>query len=802
MATAGAYDGGLQPKADKDPTKQIQWQIQKAIAGLWDGIIGAIEAAVNAVKEWVMGLFGFIGDVIDWINPGEIIERILQALTGMSTVEVLDLLINNPLGFLPTILVNFIKNGLLGKHSPLNAFNIFGLLQSWNLPFLSIGSLTNKQPNILVAPGFSLEDSIDEAGNGWVWDPDDGRTDPGCARVDVVDAIQQILQSVPIPVAEGQKIKSHIWVKWQGLTYTGTNPILVDLVRLDENGIEISKTTLKTIVNPATSSGGNWFQIDCPEYEIPSGNTAQILWQLRVQETATGGSVWWDDAELKKVNTSIPQNWVLNLVPDLGGIRDWIQDVIDGIISAIRGIPFVGGSIANLLLYITGWKEDTDSTAGTATDAYIGLGVTQKIITATAQGQPLPDGTVTLPQDDEVMVALQAQTQVIVAQGAQIDALQTQLTSEGNAGVSGMDDFEYDAVADLATTGKWAKFILEGTDPKMKTDGHNATAENNGTTIYRFTGEGQHTLTDYQKVTATVASKLVYPRFNDGRRPHQAAVCRMSDDGTKWVRAYWNNIRQLVVDYRNGAASGNLYVSAADSISPPGPGENLSIEPGVGQSGLRHFRIWRGNTPIRTVIDTDNLTYVGADARGHGVGMRIHSGFGPGAFTQYTAVDNAPAPVPGTYLKVFRAASGGITLPRAADFPASVMDTIFAQSGIEWLDGVATCTKSGIYATKLRVKNSGRLPIGNNSPSIIAVKIDGVRWEDGISHAGAIGGAGADGTNPYPAEFNALNGDWDLPLHVGQQVSFYLVSNQTSNISAVGGPLGNETFLTMARYGG
>lgn len=798
MATAGAYDGGIQPKADKDPTKQIQWQIQKAIAGLWDGIIGAIEAAVNAVKEWVMGLFGFIGDIVDFINPGEIIERILQALTGMSTVEVIDLLINNPIGFLPQILFNFIKNGLLGKNSPLNAFNIFGLLQSWNLPFLSIGALTNKMPNLLVQPGFTLEDSIDQATNGWTWDPDDGRTDPGCARVDVIGSIQQILQTVPIPAAEGQKIKSHIWVKWQGLTYTGSNPIAVDLVRLDENGIEISKTTLKTIVNPAASSGGNWFQIDCPEYEIPVGNTAQILWQLRAPENATGGSIWWDDAELKKVNTSIPQNWILNLVPDLGGIRNWIQDVIDAVISGIRGIPFVGGTLAALILDLTGWREDTDDAASQAADAYIGLGVTQKIITAASTNTPLDPAVITTPQDEEVKAALEAQTQVIVSQSAYIEQVNTKAISELNAGVRVLDPVETVHVGELDPA-KWQEYTLEGLPDDAwleSSDGANIsmgwTGSGNNTKAYRWIGEGAHTLTNRQKVTATIAKGLKYP-FTDGRRPHHAVYCRWSDDGTKWVRAYVTNANALIVDYRNGAASGVLLNTGQDWKANPPAGSSLSIEPGFGTND-RIFRVFFGNTPVALVEDTGLVTDI--TPKGHGIGMRVASGFGPGAFTQYTAVDNAPAPVPGTHLHVARLLTSQSTINEGADinvFSASPVK----QNNIDWNGTVATIKQSDTYTIVVRIKHQSFISNSNQDACIIGIKVDGVVQPLGPSLANGIGGLV--GQTPYIMRINALYATFTLPLNAGQVVQPFLYSNNNTSFPCVGDADGILSYMMITR---
>lgn len=808
MATAGAYDGGIQPKADKDPTKQIQWQIQKAIAGLWDGIIGAIEAAVNAVKEWVMGLFGFIGDVVDFINPGEIIERILQALTGMSTVEVVDLLINNPIGFLPQILFNFIKNGLLGKNSPLNAFNIFGLLQSWNLPFLSIGALTNKMPNLLVQPGFTLEDSIDQATNGWEWDPDDGRNDPGCARVDVVGNIQQILQTVPIPTAEGQKIKSHIWVKWQGLTYTGTNPIAVDLVRLDENGIEISKTTLKTIVNPAASSGGNWFQIDCPEYEIPAGDTAQILWQLRAPENATGGSIWWDDAELKKVNQSIPQNWILNLVPDLGGIRGWIQDLIDGIISAIRGIPFVGGTLAELILDITGWQEDTDDTAAQAADAYIGLGVTQKIIVATTTGTPLDPGVITTPADDDVTEALTTQTTQIVQQAAQIALLEANFEGVSqNGGISSGDLFEY-INAGAVDAGLWNSTWYEGTSAQgfiNVADGHNAgmTTTTNSVAVEEFLhyiGPDNHTETNFQKVGVIVAEQMRKGEF--GRRSALHIYMRVSDDRQNWVRWEWLSGGEIRLMYRvGGGAITQLGTTSEGNGRPPAAAAVYGVA-GAG-TNERVFSLLLGSRGVYSIIDTGLLTALGP--KGFGWGQRTDRGYNAGKVTQFNANDNAPTAIPGTYLKVARFASAPVDV--AVDTTVNVFDTVVAQSGMGWSNGVATALTPGIYSFKVRIRNATPFPRSTGNAAVTCVVSNGgvESFLSGPPVAAEIAGANENAgtgliTSVQQAAINSVWGEFDVPMLAGDTVRF-TVNDNGAGMSVIGTAEGGRTYITAAKYG-
>lgn len=764
--------------------------------------LSSLFARIEAATGVDLGVLLEIFAPLDMSSPGaffqSLIEHILAIPAAIVSIagDVLHSILEIPehLGDL----LNKLRLFFLGPNSPLNAFNIFGLLQSWNLPFLSIGSLTNKMPNLLVSPGFTGADSIGETenANGWFWDPDDGRTDPGCARVDVIGGLSQILQSIPIPVGPDQKIKAHVYVKWQGLTYTGTDPITLDLVRFDGAGFEVGKTTLESITSPAASTGGDWFKIDGGEYTIPDDTTEQIVIQFRARETATGGQIWWDDAELKKTNQTIPQNWILNLVPDLGGIRDWIQDVIDAIISAIRGIPFVGGTIAHILLELTGWREDTDDTAAQASDAYIGLGVTQQIITAAATGNALAPEVITTPADEELQEALTAQTQVIVAQSAFIEQVSSQAVADVNAGVRVLDPVQTVHVGELDPL-LWEEFTPEGgaEDAWLESaDGANITMGWTGsptvTKMYRYLGEGAHTLTNRQKITALVSRGLKYP-FLDGRRPHHAVYCRVSDDGTKWVRAYVTNKNSLIVDYRNGGASGVLLNTGEDWRSNPPAGSSLSIEAGYG-TDERMFRVLFGNTPVALIEDTADVTDV--TPLGHGVGMRVQSGMGPGSFAQYTAVDNTPAPVPGTHLHVARLLTSSSTIAEGGYinvFSASPLK----QNGIDWDGTLATIKTSNTYTITLRIKHSSFISNSNDSACILAIEVDGVLQPLGPSLANGIGGLL--GSNPYIMRINALHAVWTLPFNAGQTIRPLLYSNNGTSFPCVGDADGILSYMTI-----
>lgn len=784
---AGAYDGTRKPDASHDPLKEIQWQIQKQVLQLWQKIVQAIQTAIETVTEWATKFF----------------DAIFNALVGLDADEVLALLVTDPLGFIPKMIARLINQGLLGVKSALNAFNIYGLLQSWNIPFLSLSAIGQTHPNLLVQPGFDAEDSI-ELADGWDWSPTEGRTKPGCAHTIASPfGIERAMVSIPIPVGAGQVVYASTWAKWTGLVYAGTNPITVDLIRYDENMVELSRTTLQSITSPATSQLA-WYQFDCPEYEIPDDGTAQIRLQFRVRSNATAGQFWFDDAVLKKTKTQLPQNWILNLVPDLGGIRNWIQDLIDGIISAIRGIPFVGGTLAHILLYITGWKEDTDHAAGQASDAYIGLNVTQKVMIATAQGIPVDPSLVMTAQDIEVNAALLQQTETIVSQGADIEAIKSQLTETSTNGIRVLDDFERTDTGDMDPT-KWQKYILEGTSPAMETiNGHDASMTGaDGTVMYRWIGQGSHTTTPRQKVTVSIAERLTYPGIGDGRRSQHAAYCRVSDDGTKWVRVYWDNVNRLVVDYRNGGVTGQLYNSGADGPKNPGPGSALAIEPGVG-SDEYSYRIWRGNTPLMVVTDPTHATDI--TQLGHGMGMRRNSGYGPGRYTQYTAVDTAQAAIVGSYLQVCRLATGSTNVAAGANI--GVYDSITRSQDITFdlPTQVATITKSGLYAVTIRMKASSRIPRDDTVPETMSLLVsDGVSTFESPSSIPMtnpiVGGTITGGGNVYnstPGSLNAIWGMWLYPMNAGNTVKGKLRESATT-FACVGTADGLDTYMTIAK---
>ncbi|ASM62626.1 minor tail protein [Mycobacterium phage Netyap] len=67
----------------------------------------------------------------------------------------------------------------------------------------------------------------------------------------------------------------------------------------------------------------------------------------------------WNNAA--SVIGSIPQTLVTGLQAALNGINNTIQQVIEGIIGAIRGIPLVGAGIGDLVAILTGYREGVET---------------------------------------------------------------------------------------------------------------------------------------------------------------------------------------------------------------------------------------------------------------------------------------------------------------------------------------------------------------------------------------------------------------------------------------------------------
>lgn len=312
-----------------------------ADAGDFEDILSDIFTIADPVDGGSLGIADFGTGIIQmFLNP----TGLLTTIEGLAAAIGLDF--SDPIAFITSLaeqLLSFLGIGsFLGTNSPLSALNLFGL--SDILGSIGIGQLSSVPQELLDNPGFKEAISVQGAGI-WIWDETDGRTVPGCASVTAANIVRQLVSN-NIKVAEDDELAPIIRAKWSGLTYTGTQPVRLEVVRLLYN------TTTQTyaimgvdVLAGPTSPGANqttWFDLT-DDYVVPA-NTSHICLQLVVDDNASAGTVKFDDASVKKTG-GIKMSWI----PGLPELNTLVQNFIDIVIEALGGIPVVGGLLTTVL---------------------------------------------------------------------------------------------------------------------------------------------------------------------------------------------------------------------------------------------------------------------------------------------------------------------------------------------------------------------------------------------------------------------------------------------------------------------
>lgn len=603
---------------------------------------------------------------------------------------------------------------------------ILEIIATWSVPFINllaqvvewasdfiglftfgltpVGHIGDTQPNLFVAPGFGYASNV-APGNGWVQDPTKGRTEGGSVRV-TANGIDKRLLSNAIPVSAGQELDISIWVQWFGLSYTGT-PIRVKVDRLVNGGIVGTDDLAAPTVTGSNQT--SWVQV-AGHYVVPAG-CDKISVELYVSSTTTAGNVWWDDASAKKTGT-INQSWITNLIPDLAGILDTVQNVIDGIANVFRLIPIFGAPIADMIDLLTDFFLGTEDTAAVASDAVLGVQATQEIIASATTQNPQPGVT-----DADLQLILDAQTQAITNMQAQVDALTQVQSAQSNSGNYAIEQFEYVNTTTL-DTGLWdTSTYTEGSAAVGKIaveDGHNAgmkliSSSGVASQIARYIGPVNKTLTPYQTVSVVIAEAMSsYAWWGDARLPALIVYARLSDDKQTWVRFIWFFHGYIRFEYKNGAADTiHTLAGYGDYNSGIVPNVNMPMTVEAGNAGSVRTYTLRSNAQIiHTIVDSGGLT--NATEKGAGFGQRIDNGRLPGKITQFSMADSIPAPTVGVGLDVYRNnASAILKNAGRTPFAANTFDAIRRQSaGIGWDGENATILIPGWYTFDLKAKTN------------------------------------------------------------------------------------------------
>lgn len=413
---ARAYDGGYRPVLTHDPTQQLSFDNPYGLKDLADQARDAIENLLKLV-------WGTLAEALEL--PGKALQDIVAFLNSI----VPDL----------SGLLDALRGNYAGTDRVLQAIQAvargFQNLLPTSIP---IGLLDRSTPNLLLNGGFNGAESM-IPGEGWSWDEAIGRTTPGSARFDATGQ-RGVQLSNPVLAEAGQKLEAEAWVRWTGVAAAASFGVMW---RWYAGNTLVSEKPVKLLTQQ--NPGGGWTKLSATAAVPESADSVCLA--LVVEDSTTTGSVWFDDAAVRKPSTSLPQQFVEGLDEALAEARRFIDaiikvfqgntkpledllgeaiegikadfeellsalrgqydgddavlkaiqtlfaplralpqlvaDLIDGIISVIRGVPLVGGSLANLLDELTKWRKDTNGTK-----AAVIAGSKQAALSAVDEAEP------------------------------------------------------------------------------------------------------------------------------------------------------------------------------------------------------------------------------------------------------------------------------------------------------------------------------------------------------------------------------------------------------------------------------
>ncbi|QOP65355.1 minor tail protein [Gordonia phage Diabla] len=229
-----------------------------------------------------------------------------------------------------------------------------GVVNPSRIPQLGVGSISNEPgPNLLSSfGGFSSADTI--TGDGiWSFDPTVGKEELGSVKA-TADGTLKILSSEAIAAAAGQTLQVGGWVKWSGVTASGSafRLLVVPYVgTAAQTPVEIANVTSPAADGESALGLANW---------VVPASVDYVRVRITVESAVTAGTVWWDDLILRKAGTTIPQNFVGGLAQKLTELDDNDTGLDDSI----------GNLAKNINDAVTATVEDIGEGAGDILDAF------------------------------------------------------------------------------------------------------------------------------------------------------------------------------------------------------------------------------------------------------------------------------------------------------------------------------------------------------------------------------------------------------------------------------------------------
>lgn len=613
------------------------------LASLATGLLGT-GSSITDVVNWLLGMSSSLGSTTGIANSAfNNLQTIIDEVLGGS---------GNPI----SAFISFLQ-GLLGSNSPLNALNIFGLIQPGNIAQVGVGQIGSTVTNLLINPNFQGIGSLDGAGI-FTWDGTVGMNGLLGAAKAIANGTTKDLLSNAIAVTPNQVINTGGWAQWTNLiTNAGTNPIQI-AINAYSAGSLISQTVVATLAgSPATST---WQQLTGSQYTVASGIDT-IRQVLHITADATGGNVWFTNLNLSKTGL-LPTNLIMDLASGnpLSTVLALFQSNFTNIFGQL--LNFVNISQWTSLLNVFGGST---TSAQSLINSFLTGGSPLNASNLTSGSAPLsvlPDVQTTMDNIVQNLLGLSGSgfghTQVNTALAntqAALTAAQASIATLTTAQTSGLaiaEAFTDNGTSSSSPGSNWL-VINQGHGGHFGTpSGSSLSWVGSGLStneeIDIWQGTNPQTVGDYQIATIILSNTggnfLGATGYND-------IWLRVSSSSTSYanvtgIRFRWGANGSMAIDRFVNGVQTTLNSAPANTITAPG--SSVALTAIAGQPGAaRTFLMQVNNNTVMTEPEIGSGSQVGVGFRGFGVGGRAEGLLlpptqqGPATIHQFNAADQA-----------------------------------------------------------------------------------------------------------------------------------------------------------------
>lgn len=447
------------------------------------------------------------------------------------------------------------KDELVAGDTPVAGTAVAGSGQAMSAAVAPATAVNVKDTNLLLVQNFNDASTVAVHGK-WTWNGDLGNITPGCAQYECIGMLDDLVSN-EVPVVAGERIQVTVYVKWEALVYTGSNPFMlgvekyraaVDKTTSATTYVDVGGTDLIGVSSPGTSGG--WKKLTAT-YTVPSSGVDQIRARLRVKNTATLGYVYWDEIELKK----------LDLIPD-------------------KAVPGVGESVDNVNVNLGGRQ---------------GVGFSQE------------DAAEVYKNTSNSLTAMNSQVAQLNAQNGTGAVAGDEFSWTGDLGGSANWSATYTNVG-------YGNYSADGSSAVWV----NGTMASYQQAYYTWIGADTESETDYQNVGVVLSSAIGYDGTAKVGA-HLFLVARRNNDGSHMVFVGINGngtytLYKKVAGVVTAMKTGNVGYM-------PGAGGTVNFYAGnKGTSELHRFRLLINGGLVFDYTDTSASSSVGALYRGWGFG--------------------------------------------------------------------------------------------------------------------------------------------------------------------------------------